>query len=97
MVVFTTTKTKNRIFQQPNIKISFLISFRNPSCTKQPPLPPPCDPRCAKTAGKCNTETGKCTCCRDFTGPNPVFNPKSQTIGADYCDTYCPYVVGGKP
>lgn len=75
---------------------SSLFLFRNPDCTKQPPLPPPCDPRCAKTGGKCNLETGKCTCCKDFTGPSPVYDPATHTISADYCDTYCPYKGVGK-
>ena len=84
-------------FSKRNQVIFIVYTFRNPGCMKQPPLPPPCDPRRAASAGTCNAETGKCTCCRDFTGPNPVYDPVTQSISADVCDTYCPYVLGGKP
>ena len=77
-------------------KIEFFSLFRNPNCTKKPPLPSPCDPRCSKTGGKCNAETGKCVCCKDFSGPHPVYDSATHTISADYCDTYCPYTVAGK-
>ena len=68
-----------------------LFFARNPDCSKEPAYPKPCDPRCKYSSGECIEETGKCKCCKDFTGPNPVYNKDDHTISADYCDTYCPY------
>jgi len=46
-----------------------------------------CNPKCALSGGQCDTNTGRCKCCKDFTGPGAMLI--GDDIYADYCDLFC--------
>jgi len=59
--------------------------------------PPPrdeCNPNCVKSGGQCDTNTGRCKCCKDFTGPDARFI--GDDIYADYCDVFCEHSYQNK-
>ncbi|XP_057308080.1 platelet endothelial aggregation receptor 1-like [Hydractinia symbiolongicarpus] len=67
-----------------------LCHYRNETCIMKT-----CDVRCASSHGKCNPQTGKCECCRGWSGPNAKYDSALDRYVADYCDKECQFLGAG--